>query len=203
MAVIAIHHDFATGGREAGRLLANRLGYGYVDKSLFQKIAEDLHVSEGTLESFEKSREYKISNLFSRLYSKHYVQRIVGYDKGVVEEHEYQNSLKNLILGIAHDDNVVIIGRAAHYFLKDMENCYRFRFIAPQSWRKQYAMAKLGIAADRAEATIQKRDTNQLWFTRSVCGESFDDSYVFHLTLNMGFLTVDKTANLMAEVIGA
>lgn len=203
MAVIAIHHDFATGGREAGRLLAGKLGYEYVDKSLFQKIAEDLNVSEGTLKSFENSREYKISNLFSKLYSKSYVQRIVGRDKGVVEEREYQNSLKNLILGIAHDDNVVIMGRAAHYFLKDMENCYRFRFIAPLDWRKQYAMEKLNISADGAEATIERRDTSQLWFNRSVCGEGFDDSYVFHLTLNMGFLTVEKAVNLIAQVVEA
>jgi len=201
MAVIAIHHDFATGGREAGRLLATRLGYEYVDKSLFQKIAEDLHVSEGTLKSFERSREYKISNLFSKLYSKNYVQRIVGYDKGVVEEREYQHSLKNLILGIAQDDDVVINGRAAHYFLRDLENCYRFRLIAPISWRKKYATQKLGISADRAEATIERRDTNQLWFHRSVCGEDFEDPYIFHLTLNMGFLTVKEATNLMAAVV--
>ena len=57
MAVITISRDFASGGRKLGRLLAKSLDYQYVDKSLFQKIAEDLNVSEKTLESFEKSRE--------------------------------------------------------------------------------------------------------------------------------------------------
>ena len=121
MAVITISRDFASGGRQLGRLLAKKLDYQHVDKSLFQKIAEDLNVSEKTLESFEKSREYRMSNVFSRIFSKSYIERIVGYDKSVVEEHEYQTSLKNLILGVAQEDNVVIIGRAAYFFLKDME----------------------------------------------------------------------------------
>lgn len=201
MAVIAMYNDFATGGREFGRLLAKKLGYEYVDKSLFQKIAEDLHVSEGTLKSFEKSREYKVSNLFSKLFSKNYVQRIVGYDKGVIEEHEYQSSLKSLILGVAQEDDVVIIGRAAHYFLKDMDNCYRFRVIAPMSWRKEYAVRRLGVTADRAEATIERRDTNQLWFHRSVCGEGFDDPYIFHLVLNTGLMPFERAASTALTLV--
>jgi len=201
MAVIAIYNDFAAGGRELGRLLASELGYEYVDKSLFQKIAEDLHVSEGTLESFEKSREYKISNLFSNLFSKAYVQRIVGHDKGIIEEQEYQNSLKSLILGVAQENDVVIIGRAAHYFLKDMDDCYRFRVIAPLQWRKKYAVEELGIAADRAETTIERRDTNRIWFHRSVCGEGFDDPYIFHLTLNTGLISTERAVAIMASIV--
>ena len=59
MAVITISRDLASGGRKLGRLLSKKLKYEFVQKSLFQKIAEDLDVSERTLESFEKSREYQ------------------------------------------------------------------------------------------------------------------------------------------------
>ncbi|MGD9107140.1 MAG: cytidylate kinase-like family protein, partial [Desulfobacterales bacterium] len=145
MAIITISRDYASGGRKIGRILAKRLGYQYVDKSLFQKIAEDLNVSERTLESYEKSREYRISDIFSKLFNKSYIQRIVGYDKTVVEEKEYQNSLKNLILKTAEDDNVVIIGRAAYFFLKDMGNCYHFHLAAPMDWRKKYAVEELKL----------------------------------------------------------
>jgi cytidylate kinase len=122
MAVITITREMATGGRKLGRLLSKRLDYQYVDKSLFQKVAEDLKVSEKTLESFEKSREYNISNTFAKAFSTSYIERIVGYDKSVVEEEEYQKSLRNLILETAREDNVVIIGRAAYFFLRDMKN---------------------------------------------------------------------------------
>ncbi len=81
MAVITITREMATGGGKLGRLLARRLDYQYVDKSLFQNIAEDLNVSERTLESFEEKRRYG------------------GYDKSVVREEEYKKSLESHLLG--------------------------------------------------------------------------------------------------------
>ena len=148
MAVISVYKSFASGGRELGRILAKNLGYQYVDKSLFQEIAEALHVSEGTLASFEQSRQYRISNIFSNLFSRNYIQRIVGYDKSVVEEKDYQSSLKKLVLTVADEDDAVIIGRASHYFLRDRKNCFRFRIVAPLDFRLRYAVDKLGISPD-------------------------------------------------------
>jgi cytidylate kinase len=201
LAVVVVSRSFASGGRELGRLLARRLGYHYVDKSLFQKVAQDLHVSEGTLESFEQSREYRISNLFANLFSKRYIQRIVGYDKTVVEESEYQDRLQSLIVGVAKEDGAVIIGRAAHYFLRDMKNCYRFRLIASMEYRKKYAVEKLGVAPSQAERVLERRDRNQAWFHRSVCGEEYDSPLLFHLTVNMGVFSLEKAAGIVLSVV--
>lgn len=200
MAVITISRDLASGGRKLGRLLAKRLDYEYVEKSLFQKIAEDLNVSERTLESFEKSREYRISNIFAGLFSKTYIQRIVGHDKTVVEEKEYQNSLKNLILGVAKDDNVVIVGRAGFFFLKDMQNCHHIRLIASMNWRKKYAAENLGISKKMIVSTLNKSDTNHAWFHRLICGEDYDDPYFFHLTINMDVISLEKAVTLAASL---
>jgi cytidylate kinase len=201
MAVIAVYKNFASGGREIGRLIARELGYHYVDKALFQKVAEGLQVSEGTLESFEQSREYRISNLFANLFSKKYIQRIVGYDKTVVEENEYQDRLQGLIRGVAKEDSAVIIGRAAHYFLREMKNCYRFRLIAPTEYRKKYAVAKLGIAPSQAERVLERRDRSQAWFHRSVCGEDYDSPLLFHLTVNTGLISLENAVGIMLSVV--
>jgi cytidylate kinase len=201
MAVISVYKSFASGGRELGRILAKNLGYQYVDKSLFQEIAEALHVSEGTLESFEQSRQYRISNVFSNLFSKSYIQRIVGYDKSVVEEQEYQNSLKKLVLTVAEEDNSVIIGRASHYFLKDRRNCFRFRLVAPLEFRLRYAVEKLGISSDQAQSVIERRERNHQWFHRSVCGDNYDSPLLFHLTVNTGLISIEKAAEITLSVI--
>ena len=201
MAVIAVSRSFASGGRELGRLLARRLGYHYVDKSLFQKIAQDLHVSEGTLESFEQSRQYRISNLFANVFTKSYIQRIVGYDKTVVEESEYQDRLQSLILGVAKEDGAVIIGRAAHYFLRDMKKCYRFRLIAPMEYRKKYVVEKLGVPPSQAQRVLERKDRNQAWFHRSVCGEEHDSPLLLHLTVNMGEVSLDKAVGIVLSVV--
>jgi len=201
MAVITISREFASGGRKFGRRLAKEFNYEYVDKSLFQKIAEDLNVSERNLESFEKSREFRISNTFARLFSKDYIKRIVGHDKRVVEEQEYQNSLKNLILETAKEDNVVIIGRVAYFFLKDMKNCYHIRLIAPVAWRKAYAVKNHKLPADRVENILARRDTNSIWFRRLICGEGYDDPNYFHLILNMGLIPEEKALDMIKTLV--
>ena len=182
MAVITISRDMATGGKELGRLLARRLDYQYVDKSLFQDIAEDLNISKGTLISFEETRRYE------------------GYVNSVVRDEDYKKSLEYLLLELARKDNVVIIGRAAYCFLKDMKNCYHIRLVAPMDWRKKYAMENYKIHPDRVQGFIEKRDRNLHWFRRSICGAGFDDPILFHLTLNMSRIQIEKAVELIISV---
>jgi cytidylate kinase len=174
MAVITISREMATGGRKLGQLLARKLDYQYVDKSLLQDIAKALNVSESTLVSFEERRRYE------------------GYDKSIVCEEEYKKSLKSLLLGIAREDNVVIIGRAAYFFLKDMKNCYHIRLVAPMDWKKKYALENFKISPDRVQEFIEREDEKRKWFRRSICGMKFDDSLWFHLTLNMSRISIEK-----------
>jgi len=184
MAVITITREMATGGKELGRLLARRLDYQYVDKSLFQDIAEDLNISKGTLISFEEKRRYE------------------GYVRNAVRDEEYKKSLECLLLGTARKDNVVIIGRAAYCFLKDMKNCCHIRLVAPMDWRKKYALEKYKISPDRVQKFIEKGDETRKWFRRTICGMSFDDSSWFHLTLNMSRISIEKAIEAIMFSVG-
>jgi len=196
MAVLTISRKYASGGRKLGRLLAKRLNYDYIDKYLFQKVAENLQVSEGTLESYEKGGQYRIPNYFARLFSKDYIERIVGHDKTVVEEGEYQDALRKLVLGVAEQDNVVIIGRAAHFFLKDVQNCYHLCLVASEDWRRKYAIETLGVRPSKVGRILEERDRNHIWFLHTICGEGFDDSHLFHLTLNMDLVPFEQAVEL-------
>ena len=138
-----------------------------------------------------------MSNTFAKAFSTPYIERIVGYDKSVVYEEEYQKSLETLLLGTAREDNVVIIGRAAYFFLKDMKNCYHIRLVAPMDWRKKYALENYKIRPDRVQKFIEKRDRNLHWFRRSICGVGFDNSLLFHLTLNMSRTPIEKAVELI------
>jgi len=179
MAIITISREMAAGGKELGRLLARRLDYRYVDKSLLQDIAEDLNVSEKTLASFEETRRYE------------------GYDKSAVCEEEYKKSLGSFLLGTAIENNVVIIGRAAYFFLKDMKNCYHIRLVAPMDWKKTYALVNYKISPDHVQEFIEREDEKRKWFRRSICGMRFNDSVWFHLTLNMSRISIEKAAELI------
>ena len=100
----------------------------------------------------------------------------------------------------AEEDDVVIIGRASYYFLKNMKNCYHFHLVAPMDWREKYAVENLQIPTDRVQETLEKSDINHLWFNRLICGNRFDDPFLFHLTLNMSFIPIEKAAEVIMSV---
>ena len=202
MAVITIRHAFATGGRELGQYIADRIGYRFVDKYLFQKIANNLSVSGDALESFEKSRHYYITNLFLRIIPKNYIDRIVGHDRSVLCEIEYQNALKKLITEVAAKDNVVILGRAACYFLQNLQDCFRIRILAPMEWRERYAVEKLKFPADKVKKIIAEKDASQRWFFKTICGEDYNERYLYHVTLNMGIDSFERAAQIVFATAG-
>ena len=85
--------------------------------------------------------------------------------------------------------------------IKDMENCYHLRLIAPINWRKKYAVEKLGMPKTRIRSILEKSDTNQMWFRRLICGENFDNPYFFHVSLNMKFITHEKAVELLVSLV--
>jgi cytidylate kinase len=201
MPVVTITRKYASGGRKLGRHLANVLNYKYVDKYIFQKVAENLNVSEGTLESFEKSGQYRVLNMFSSLFSKNYIERIAGYDKTIVQESEYQEALKSLVLQVAAENNVVIVGRASHFFLRNLQDCYRLRLIASKDWRRDYAIRSLKVRPANAEGILEERDRNHEWFLNMICGEDSDNPLLYHLTLNMDLVSFERAAELSLALL--
>ena len=81
-------------------------------------------------------------------------------------EIEYQNALKKLIAEVAAKDNVVMLGRAACYFLQDLQDCFCIRICAQMEWRERYAVDKLKIPADKVKKVIAERDTSQRCFLK-------------------------------------
>ena len=201
MAIITITRRYASGGRKLGRHLANVLHYRYVDKHIFQKVADNLKVSEGDLESFEKSGQYRILSIFSRLFDKRYIERIVGYDKTVVQESDYQEALKNLVLEVARENNVVIVGRAAHFFLKNLQDCYHIRLIASHEWRRNYAIESLRVRPTNVDAILDERDRNHEWFLSMICGKDIDNPLLFHMSINVDLVSFEKAAELSLALL--
>ena len=52
--VIALGREYASGGREIGKMLASRLGINYYDNNELRKKAKELGVEEGVFEMFDE-----------------------------------------------------------------------------------------------------------------------------------------------------
>ncbi|MDE7394210.1 MAG: cytidylate kinase-like family protein, partial [Muribaculaceae bacterium] len=63
--VITIGRQFGSGGRQLGRLIADRLGISYYDKELLSRAAKDA----GVAQSFVEENDEKMPNFLSSVLS--------------------------------------------------------------------------------------------------------------------------------------
>jgi hypothetical protein len=68
-------------------------------------------------------------------------------------------------------------------------------------YRKKYVVEKLGVPPSQAQRVLERKDRNQAWFHRSVCGEEHDSPLLFHLTVNMGEISLDKAVGIVLSVV--
>ena len=103
------------------------------------------------------------------------------------------------ILHLAELGNVIIIGRAAHVITSRLDNVFHVRLVGSIENRVQYVQKVAGVSAKAALARIQSEDLGRKRYLRKYFGKDIDDPLLYHLTLNMDWLTCEAAGRLIAE----
>lgn len=106
---ITINRQFASGGREVGKRLADALGVAYYDKELLQEMAEKSGFSKKFVEEYD---EVSIKN-----YHFTYGHAFASYNNSPMTQLLQIQS--ETLQQIAEKESAVIIGRCADYILRD------------------------------------------------------------------------------------
>ena len=111
--VITIAREFASGGREFGRRLADELQIAYYDREILQEIAKKTPYSQEYIEEVTRGRPVS-------LFPIHYAGTFVSVsDPNLVQATDIFQEQSNVLKELADKSDCVIIGRAADYVLRD------------------------------------------------------------------------------------
>ena len=111
--VITIAREFASGGREFGRRLADELQIAYYDREILQEIAKKTPYSQEYIEEVTRGRPVS-------LFPIHYAGTFVSVsDLNLVQATDIFQEQSNVLKELADKSDCVIIGRAADYVLRD------------------------------------------------------------------------------------
>jgi cytidylate kinase len=136
MAIIVVSHEMGAGGTEIGQLLAQRLGYRYVDQELISAAAQRYGLLEEKLSHLDESKP----SLFERFDA---------------ETRRYITVIQTALYEFAEQDNVILMGRGGQWLLRGVPHVIRVRIIAPFEIRVKRLAKKL--AGQMGEQTNQKR----------------------------------------------
>jgi cytidylate kinase len=201
MAVITISRQFGAGGRALGEMIAKKLEYQFIDDLIIQELAEKANISTDFVKSMERTAGGTISKFTSGMLSRNYIERLVGEDKGYMDEHIYVELLHEVILEFAKMGNVVLIGRGGQYILHEFDNAYHILLVADLKSRIKFMQQFYNISDARAAKVVKRGATRRSSLFKKFGKEDYDQPHLYHLVLNMSRLSLEQVLESVVALI--
>lgn len=190
--IITVSRHYASGGREIGQKLAERLGTGYYDHELLEEAAKN----SGIHQSHFVENDEKRTNSFLYLLSTTYGQGGVPFDDSLFF------ATQNAVRKIASEEDCVIIGRCADYALRDFEKVLNVFITAPLEVRVKRAVEVYGIAEKHAEDYVKRIDKQRVSYYNYYTDKRWGQPQNYHICLDSSALGIDGTVDLLEKFAG-
>lgn len=198
--VVTIGRQFGCGGREIGRLVAQKLGIGYYDKELLIEVAQHSGMSSDYLEAGDEIAPRFMTNLWS--FGS--VMSSGGYFVGdnAAGGAEIYRAQSEVMRTLADRGPCVIVGRTADYVLRGYCPVVSVFVHADIEDRAQRIVAR-GDCANHDEALqlAEKKNRLRAEFYNFYTDKRWGDATSYDLCINSSVLGEDGTANAIVDFI--
>lgn len=179
--VITISREYGSGGHYVGELLAKRMGINFYDKNLINLISKKSGLSkEYVEENNQKLASFKyIDNNDDRIF--------------IAEE--------KVIKDLAKKESCVIVGRCADYILKDNKDTIKVFLYSSSQDKVKRAVKYYNLEEDKALKEINKTNSERAKHYKYYTNRDWYDFANYDIALNVDYLGVEKTAELLEQVI--
>lgn len=195
--VITISRQIGSGGRQIGRILAQRLGIAYYDKDILSQAAEGTGLGPNV---FDRTDERK--GFFRHIFGA--VQPFIGggdYYASQLSDESLFKIQSGVIRKVAAERSCVFVGRAADFILKDNANIATIFIAANTEDRTRRVMDEMKVdfktALDIIDENDEQRSGYYNFFTTGTWGNA--DSY--DLCINSSVLGIEDTVAMILEFI--
>lgn len=197
--LITIGRQFGSGGRDIGKLLAERLAIPFYDKELLTLAAKNSGMSP---DLFESNDERPINSL---LYSMSVNPYAIGHVPGVEQMPIPQKLFLaqfDTIKGLAEKGSCVFVGRCADYVLRSEPGCVNIFIHAPLEVRIARVKERLELSSEEAKSIIAKTDKKRAAYYNSYSDKKWGATDNYHLSFDSSRVTPEKAVDLIVSYIG-
>lgn len=187
--VVAIEREFASGGQEIGRRLAERLKVPCYGREILQMAADEMNIDLRSLEAIEEKAAGSLMYsmyLFSNFSGD---RTLSGEGRLFVKESEIINRLTQT--------PAVVVGRCAVHSLADRSDVLRVFIRADREYRRKRSVETYEIPRERAEETLRRADRRRSGYYKTNTGKDWKDHENYHLILDSGAMGMDKCVEIL------
>ncbi len=198
MAVITISKEFGTESEKVASQAAQKLGYEHIGEQLIAEIAKELHVSESEAEMFRKTSQSRILRFVDR-YTCSLVQKVVDREHGCLDDKNYYETTKKLVLNVYEAGNAIILGWGGQCILRGKPNILHVHLVKDEETKISELMKNRNLEHKAAKALIEREESDLRAYIDHYFNEDWNSAHLYDLIIDMGKTSVEKAVDLICD----
>lgn len=220
MPVITISKEFASGGLNIAKRLAEKLDYDYLDKEIVKQVANQAKVSHQEVRDFEAEGHINFRAHLSRIIDLDIFKKNLKSDEieevettyderdkipysfdtqGWIDSDIYREMICKVVSELAQLPNVMIVGRGGQCILHDQANVINIRIIAGMDDRiARLKIDNPDLSDAQAQKQIETMDKKSREYIKFYFKQDWDDPKLYDLIINTSRISDDKAVAWLA-----
>ena len=188
---IVINREYGSGGRQIGKIIAERLGMPFFDTKILEKTAGKNDLCKDILYEFDEkivgSLLYDISLMAA------------ANPESIAFPYKMYAAISDTIIHEASKEPCIFIGRCADIILKskDIDFVNAFIFSTDMEAKKNRAVSVDGIKAKDVDSYIKKKDKARKVYQEFFTNTKFGDYKNYDICLDSSKFGYDKCADII------
>ncbi len=188
--VITISREYGSGGRDIGKLVAEKLGFKYYDGELLSLVAKE----SGYTEDFIRQNDQKRTQ--SLLYHLYIGSQILPASDMIFI------AQSRVIKDLYNKESCVIVGRCADYVLRECENVINVFIHAPLEKRAERVRDVYQEKAENYKAYVQKKDKSRVAYYNYFADDQWGKAQTYDISVSSE-IGIEKTVDIIVDYIRA
>ena len=198
MGVITISKESGTDSEQVASLLAKKLGWEYIGKQLVAKLAKELRISEGDVETFLSDAHSRLLRFVDR-YTCTIVQKIVDREHGCLDDKNYFEAVKKLVEDVYQAGNAIILGWGGQCLLRGRPGVLNVRLRKDEEEKIKTVMSKYKLSRKAAKHHIAREESDSKSWIKHYFKEDWNDVRLYDLIIDMGKTSVEKAVEMIIK----
>lgn len=191
--IITIGREFGSGGREVGKLVAEKLGIAYYDSEVIRRTAEESDYSEQYIRNNEeKLPDARLYDLYTQYYS-------YGAEEKPKYEALFQVEQK-VMKELAEKNSCVIVGRASGYVFRKYKTALHVFISAGMQHKIDRVVRRDGLDPKEAEKKIKKVAIERKNHCKYFTGRDWGMAENYDLALRTDAFSVEDVADTIIKM---
>ena len=187
--IITISHEFGSGGRTIGKMVAEKLSIPCYDAELIEEIEKKSGFAKDYI---KEAGEYTSGSFFSTVFAN---RSIASTPEGKLWKLQCQ-----IIRELAKKESCVIVGRCADYILRDRTDCLKVFIHADMKFRAARIVEVYGERDETPEQRLRNKDKRRAAYYQFYTDMEWGNLHNYHLVLDSGELGIEQCVDMICQL---